>query len=163
MQIFQIMDRMMRMACLAIMMAACGTVALAQNVQQQQKREKLAEAQARYIANALALSDDAAARYIKTYCEYQKEMWSVGPRVKQKARQDRTEAEVKQAIKNRFDQSEKIISIRKKYYKEYSEFMTQKQIERAYELEKTAVKRLAAKRGKKVQNAKGMRKAKQVK
>ena len=157
------MDRMMRMACLAIMMAACGTVALAQNVQQQQKREKLAEAQARYIANALALSDDAAARYIKTYCEYQKEMWSVGPRVKQKARQDRTEAEVKQAIKNRFDQSEKIISIRKKYNEEYSEFMTQKQIERAYELEKTAVKRLAAKRGKKVQNAKVMRKAKQVK
>ena len=32
--------------------------------------------------------------------------------------------------------SEKILDIRQKYYKKYSEFLTQRQIQRVYEIEK---------------------------
>lgn len=48
-----------------------------------------------------------------------------------------------QVIQNRFDRSQKLLDIRKKYYDEYSKFLTQKQIERVYELEKQMMKRLS--------------------
>ena len=44
--------------------------------------------------------------------------------------------------------SEKILDIRQKYYKEYSKFMTQKQIQRVYEIEKNMMKRFAQRKGK---------------
>lgn len=44
--------------------------------------------------------------------------------------------------------SEKILDIRQKYYKEYSKFMTQKQIQRVYEIEKNMMKRFAKRKGK---------------
>ena len=47
--------------------------------------------------------------------------------------------------------SEKILNIRQKYYKEYSKFMTQKQIQRVYEIEKNMMKRFSQHRGKKGQ------------
>ena len=54
--------------------------------------------------------------------------------------------ETKKSIKDRFEHSEKILKIREKYYKEYSKFLTQKQIQRVYELEQKTMKRLG-KRG----------------
>lgn len=142
------MNRITRIAMTVIMMAACTAMAFAQAKQdgkQRMTRERLAEAQAKYIARALALDDETAARYVRTYGECQKEVWALGPRAKKKSRQNMTEAEAKQAITERMEHSEKLLSIRKKYYKEYSKFMTQKQIERAYEMEKTSMKKLAAK------------------
>ena len=47
------------------------------------------------------------------------------------------------ANKARMEQSQKILDLREKYYKEYSKFLTQKQIERAYELEQQTMRRLA--------------------
>lgn len=146
------MNKIFRMAMTVIIMAACTTMVSAQektNAKQRMTREQLAEAQAKYIASSLALSDEATAKYVAAYAECQKEIWALGSRAKKK-RQDMTEEETKQAIQERMEHSEKLLSIRKKYYKEYSKFMTQKQIERAYELEKNAMKRLAAKRNAKV-------------
>ena len=57
-----------------------------------------------------------------------------------------TDAEAEKAIKDRFEHSEKILRIREKYYKEYCKFLTQKQIQRVYELEQKTMKRLG-KRG----------------
>ena len=54
-----------------------------------------------------------------------------------------TEAESEKAIKERFDRNEKVLKIREKYYKEYSKFLSQVQIERAYKLERQSMKRLA--------------------
>ena len=39
--------------------------------------------------------------------------------------------------------SEKILDIRQKYYKKYSQFLTQQQIQRVYEIEKNMMKRFA--------------------
>lgn len=41
-----------------------------------------------------------------------------------------------------FEQSEKILAIRKKYYKRYSEFLTKKQIMRVYEIEEKMMRTL---------------------
>ena len=41
--------------------------------------------------------------------------------------------------------SEKILNIRQKYYKKYSQFLTQQQIQRVYEIERQMRKRFAQK------------------
>ena len=50
-----------------------------------------------------------------------------------------------QSNKQRMERSQKILDLREKYYKKYSAFLTQKQIERVYELEHKAMKRLSKK------------------
>ena len=43
------------------------------------------------------------------------------------------------------EMSEKILNIRQKYYKKYSQFLTQQQIQRVYEIERQMRKRFAQK------------------
>jgi hypothetical protein len=52
------------------------------------------------------------------------------------------------------ERSQKILDLREKYYKKYSAFLTQKQIERVYELERKAMQRLS-KRGQRGQGTSG--------
>ena len=112
------------------------------NNQQRLSREELAEKQARHIAHELALDDATTEKYVATYKAYQQEVWALGPRVK-RHQANASEAEAEQANKARMEQSQKILDLREKYYKEYSKFLTQKQIERAYELEQQVMRRLA--------------------
>ena len=129
----------------AIIMAACSTAAVAQNSDSNHKRmtrEQLAEAQAKHIAHELALDDATTAQFVTTYSDYQKEVWALGPRLGHKQKQETTDADAEQAIKQRMERSQKILNLREKYYKKYSQFLTQKQIERVYELERQSMKRL---------------------
>ena len=143
------MKRIMSLMALAIAMFVSTNI-YAQTAEKKQRmsREQLAEAQAKHIARSLALDDATAQKYVATYCQCQQEVWALGPRVKQKKPSDMTEAETKQAIEDRFEHSQKMLKIREKYYKEYSKFMTQKQIQRAYELEQQSIRRLAHHRNK---------------
>ena len=52
------------------------------------------------------------------------------------------EEEIKAEFKQRFAQSRSVIDIREKYYKEYSRFLTQKQIKKMYELERQSMDRI---------------------
>lgn len=117
----------------------------AQSVSRNQRisREELAELQAKHIAQDLALDDKTSEQFIATFCQYKKEIWALGPRLKRGKAS--TDAETEQAIKRRFEMSEKILEIRQKYYKQYSDFLTQSQIQRMYELEKFMSKRFARK------------------
>ena len=112
------------------------------NNQQRLSREELAEKQARHIAHELALDDATTQKYVATYKAYQQEVWALGPRVK-RHQANASEAEAEQANKARMEQSQKILDLREKYYKAYSKFLTQRQIERAYELERKSMNRLA--------------------
>ena len=47
-----------------------------------------------------------------------------------------TDAEVEQAIKARFAQSRKILDIREEYYNEFRKFLSPKQIQKMYNMEK---------------------------
>lgn len=141
---------------LVVAMMACSVETSAQdnaqnnaqnNGRQRMTREELAEKQARHIADVIAMDDAAASRFVKLYGECQKEIWALGPKVGKKSRgkgsANMTDAEVEQDLKGRFEHSQKILDIRQKYYKEYSKFLSQKQIKRVYEIEKQMKTRLA--------------------
>jgi len=165
------MKKMLSFAICAIMMAVCSTAVHAQNnpsnqqrlsreelmeqreqsqaglasaeSRQKKNRVQLAEKQARHIAHELALDNATTQKYVATYKAYQQEVWALGPRVKRHQSDTATEAEAEQANKARMEQSQKILDLREKYYVEYSQFLTQRQIERAYELEQQVMRRLA--------------------
>ena len=145
------MTRIIRTLLIVIMMVASNVVAIAQqpNRQQQVSREQLAEIEAKHIAHELAFSDAVSGKFVATYCNYKKDIWSLGPRLRPNRRGRASEQDNEERIKQRFARSEKILNIRQKYYKEYSKFLTQTQIEKVYEQERMLIKR-HAKRGKKM-------------
>ena len=141
------MRRLIKTLLVVVMMATIGGAAHAQQSKQRLSREQLAEVQARHIAQETAMDDATSKRFIETYCQFQREIWALGPRPG-RSRRDMTDEEAGQEMKNRFAHSRKILDLRQKYYGIYSEFLTQKQIKRVYELEQQMMKRLSSKRSK---------------
>ena len=133
------------MMVVAMMTVSTSVFAQAPNQKQRLSREQLAEKQAQYIAHDLGLEEKASSKFIDTYTQYQKEIWALGPRPHHKKGEMKTDAQTEQEIKQRFEMSEKILNIRQKYYKKYSQFLTQQQIQRVYELERQMMKRFAQK------------------
>lgn len=143
------MKHLIRTFVIASMMIASCAIAFAQqsttqrtDPKQRISREQLAEVQAKHIASELAFSDAETEKFVKTYCNCQKEIWALGPR-KRPGKQGLSEQANEERIKQRFATSEKILNIRKKYYMEYSKFLTQTQIEKVYEQERKMMNRLA--------------------
>lgn len=60
---------------MVIMMTVFSLGVSAQNNKQRMSREQLAETQANYIANQLAMDDATAAKFKATYSAYEKELW----------------------------------------------------------------------------------------
>ena len=131
------------MMVITMMTVATNVCAQAPNQKQRLSREQLAEKQAQYIAHDLGLEEKASSKFIDTYTQYQKEIWALGPRPHHKKGEMKTDAQTELEIKQRFEMSEKILNIRQKYYKKYSKFLSQQQIQRVYELERQMMKRFA--------------------
>lgn len=109
-------------------------------------REQLAEKQARHIAEELAMSSETADKFISTYVKCQNEVWSLGSQKKRQRHSDLTDQQTDSMLRARFDHSQKLLDIRKKYYTEYSKFLTPKQIQRIYDLENKMMRRLHSRR-----------------
>ena len=133
------------MMVVAMMTVSTSVFAQAPNQKQRLSREQLAEKQAQYIAHDLGLDDMTCSKFIDTYTQCQKEVWALGPRPHHKKGEVKTDAQTEQEIKQRFEMSQKILNIRQKYYKKYSQFLTQQQIQRVYKLERQMMKRFAQK------------------
>lgn len=153
------MTRIIKTLLMAVVMVvSCATTFAQQpnsqhpNRQQRISREQLAEIEAKHIAQELAFSDAVTEKFVTTYCNYQKEIWALGPRQRPN-KQGQSEKENEERIKQRFSTSEKILSIRQKYYKEYCKFLSQTQIEKVYEQERKIINR-HAKRGQRQVNKK---------
>ena len=131
------------MMVVTMMTVSTSVFAQAANQKQRLSREQLAEKQAQYIAHDLGLDDKTSSKFIGTYTEYQKEIWALGPRPHHKKGEMKSDAQTEQEIKQRFEMSEKILNIRQKYYTKYSQFLSQQQIQRVYELERQMMKRFA--------------------
>lgn len=129
---------------LAMVLSTINTFAQTATLQQRLTREQLAEKQAQHIVHDLALDDKTAQKFTTTWLEYQGELWALGPRVEHN-RMNKTDAEAENAIKQRMERSQKILDLREKYYKKYSQFLTQQQILRVYELEHKMMQRLGKK------------------
>lgn len=142
------MKRIIRMLFLAVVMAAlCGTANAQKNEKQRMSREQLAEVQARHIARQLAFDDKTTAKFVDTYTRCQKEIWTLAPRNKDRRGTAKTDAETEKAMKERFERSQKLLDIREKYYEEYGKFLTPKQIQRVYAIEKNMMNRLGKRAG----------------
>ena len=123
---------------------------MAASAQTQQKRrpdpaqrEALAKAQAKEIAQKLNLSDELSARYTETFLKCQKEIWDIRrPKTTRVKTSEMTEAQAKEENESRFATEQKFLDIRKKYYTEYSKFLTQRQIMQANNLEKKMIDRM---------------------
>ena len=107
-------------------------------------REELAMKQAEHISETLAFDKVTSDRFKEVYCSFQKELWELGPSLGKQQSENPSEEEMKQ----RFERSQKILDLRKKYYDIYSTFLTQKQISRVYEIERDMMRRLAPQDGK---------------
>lgn len=107
-------------------------------------REELAVKQAEHISETLAFDKATSDRFKEVYCSFQKELWDLGPSLGKQQSDNPSEEEMKQ----RFERSQKILDLRKKYYDIYSTFLTQKQISRVYEIERDMMRRLAPQDGK---------------
>lgn len=130
------MKQLFRIILIAIMIVASGATAVAQNNSSQRlSREELATKQAQYIAHELALDEPTTNKYVETYCQYQREIWALGSRKGLNTEQ-------------RFERSQKILDLRKKYYRIYSGFLSEQQIDRAYKIEKKLLDRMGKGNGK---------------
>ena len=109
--------------------------------QQRMTREQLAETQAQFIANEMAMDNKTSRQFVETFCQFQKEIWALGPRPKRE-KSHLSDKEAEQAMNERFAHSQKILDLRKKYYLKYSKFLTPTQIEKVYVLERRMMNRL---------------------
>ena len=136
------MKNIIKVVVLIVAMMASNANLYAQKVEQQRiTREQLAETQAQFIANEMAMDDETTRQFVETFCQFQKEIWALGPRpIREKSHLSDTEAE--QAMHERFAHCQTILGLRKKYYLKYSKFLTPTQIEKVYVLERRMMNRL---------------------
>ena len=139
------MKSVLKMMLIAIAMVAYCATGYAQGEKKERpSREQLAETQAKHIAQKMAMDDAVSQRFIKVYCEYQQELWALRPEGKKEKSTNQealTDAQAQQMIKDRFQHSQQVLNLREKYYAMYSQFLSQKQILRIYEMEKQMTNR----------------------
>lgn len=136
------MKTMIKVFVLAAIMIAFSASTYAQRSERQRiNREQLADKQAHFIAGELALDPASTKRFVETYKDYQRDIWKLGPRP-ERGKAALSEKETQKMMDERFARSQKILDLRKKYYSKYNKFLTPKQIERVYELEKGMMNRL---------------------
>lgn len=137
------MKNIIKILVFAVAVITFNVNAFAQKSERQRmNREQLAMTQARFIADEMAMDDTTAKQFIETFCQFQKDIWALGGRPKKRDISNLSDKEAEQAMNERFAHSQKILDLRKKYYLEYSKFLTPKQIEKVYELEKRMMGRL---------------------
>lgn len=127
---------------LALLLSAASMQA--QDNKQRMSREQMTETQAKHIAADLSLSSSVYDKFVTTYMNYKKELWAIAPkkdRQKGKKKQSETEEEAAERMRQRFERSQKTLDIRDKYYKEFSKFLTQRQIEQMYDKERKMMQR----------------------
>lgn len=129
----------------------------AQNKDNKEKKqrptpEQMMQMQTNQMVKSLMLDDATAAKFTPIYQNYVKElrecrMMNYKPRVKKDAAQSAetdktpkpamTDADIAKMLKDQFAQSRKMLDIREKYYKEFSKILSQKQILKIYQQEKS--------------------------
>ena len=145
------MKRIIRIMALAMFMVCMSMGANAQNKQKKDGSrmsvEQLTELRAKRIAQALALDDATAQKFTTTFCACQKELYAANKAMKGnkgKKRSEMTDAEIETIQKDRFKQSRKLLDLREKYYGEYRKFLSARQVQRVYELEKQDFKKFVS-------------------
>lgn len=141
---------------LAAMLMGSQITLSAQNKENKEKKqrptpEQIAKMQTDHMVKALMLDDATAAKFTPVYEKYLKElrecrMMNHKPRVKKDVAQGTnapaqrpamTDADIAKQIKDQFAQSRKMLDLREKYYNDFSKILSQKQIMKIYQMERS--------------------------
>ena len=133
----------MRLTLLALLLYVSSALYAQQSQRETPRpsRQDLSQVQAAYIAKQLGFDEATTRRFVELYAKQQQEIWALSPRDKA-TKGARTDAEAERAIKDYFERSEQLLSIRKKYYQEFRNFVTPQQIERIYKLDRRTIEEL---------------------
>ena len=133
----------MRLTLLALLLCVSSALYAQQSQRESSRpsRQGLSRVQAAYIAKQLGFDEATTRRFVELYAKQQQEIWALSPREKA-TKGARTDAEAERAIKDYFERSEQLLSIRKKYYQEFRNFLTPQQIERIYKLDRRTIEEL---------------------
>ena len=133
----------MRLTLLALLFLMSSALYAQQSQRESSRpsRQGLSRVQAAYIAKQLGFDEATTRRFVELYAKQQQEIWALSPRDKA-TKGVRTDAEAERAIKDYFERSEQLLSIRKKYYQEFRNFLTPQQIERIYKLDRRTIEGL---------------------
>ena len=133
----------MRQALLALLLCVSSALYAQQSQRESSRpsRQGLSRVQAAYIAKQLGFDEATTRRFVELYAKQQQEIWALSPRDKA-TKGARTDAEAERAIKDYFERSEQLLSIRKKYYQEFRNFLSPQQIERIYKLDRRTIEDL---------------------
>ena len=142
----------------ALMIGSLATISAQNKVNKDKKQrptqEQMIQMQTERMVKSLMLDDATAAKFTPMYEKYLKEvrecrMMNHKPRVKKDAPQGTdangaapqkpamTDADIAQQIKGQFTQSRKMLDIREKYYNDFSKILSQKQIMKIYQMERS--------------------------
>lgn len=125
--------------CAALLCALSLQAQTSKTQRQKPSKTEMAQKQASRIADELSLADETRDRFIATFVNCQQEIWASRGRKCGKITSD-TQAD--SLIRARFDQSQRALDLRRRYYDEYRKFLTPRQINRVYELERDMMKHL---------------------
>ena len=133
----------MRLTLLALLFLVSSALYAQQSQREASRpsRQGLSRVQAAYIAKQLGFDEATTRRFVELYAKQQQEIWALSPRDKA-TKGAQTDAEAERAIKDYFERSEQLLSIRKKYYQEFRNFLSPQQIERIYKLDRRTIEEL---------------------
>jgi Spy/CpxP family protein refolding chaperone len=109
--------------------------------QQRPNMEQLVKMQAQRIACELGLEGRVSQQFVETFCACSREMGATRRMYHRPNKANLTDGEVEKNIKADFEQSRKIVYIREKYYKAYRKFLSPRQVQRVYDLERQDMER----------------------
>ena len=146
------MKHTLKILSFMLMVLVCAPSASAQRRMTPRKahvsRHQLASIQAEEIARTMNLDEKTTNKFVTAFCQYKQEVENTVSKTNSgpKDRNKMSESEVDAMIRERFNKSRKLVDVREKYYKLYRTFLTPKQIEKVYELEKNQMEIITRKR-----------------
>lgn len=126
--------------------------------------EQMMQRQTRYVVKQLELDDAKQDNFIAIYKKYQNELRSCHESMRNKFEkkniknhEELTDAQITERIEARFAQSRKILDIREKYYQEFKQILTPRQIQKMYRAEKEIQKKVHKEIGRRMNNPRDAR------
>ena len=96
--------------------------------------EQMMDRHVNMMEKRLVMDDATAAKFTPLYKEYLQAMKDCRPAECVKAKKaEMTDAEIEQAIQNRFDARQKMLDVQKKYFKKFNELLNAKQLEMVFQ------------------------------
>ena len=129
-----------------VIMFAAMMISVSMANAQNQKTNRL-DAQVNHMTKAMQLDDGTAQKFETTYRQFQSEMQNLHKKYKLNSKKfaNKSDQEIEWDIQERFDRSQKILDLRKDYYKKFRAFLSPRQIAQMYRMENNMAQRLRQK------------------